>query len=66
MSTAQGPFPLTTTYTWHDAGSGTRRTLRNQGAPSGFSALMTPLMVPAMKRANAKDLALLKQVLEPT
>lgn len=65
MRTAEGPFPMETTYTWAPtADGGTRMTLRNRGTPSGFSKLVAPLMTQAMRRANSKDLALLKQMLE--
>lgn len=65
MRTAEGPFPMETTYTWRPLESGeTHMTLRNRGNPSGFSRLLAPFMVPAMRRANAKDLALLKRILE--
>ena len=65
MSTSQGPFAMETTYTWRDEpGGGTRMTLRNRGEPSGFSGFAAPLMAGAMKRANTKDLALLKSILE--
>lgn len=65
MSTAQGPFPMETTYTWDPAAPGsTRMTLRNRGRPAGFSRLMAPLMRPAMRRANGKDLTRLKELLE--
>jgi hypothetical protein len=64
MRTAQGPFAMETTYRWHDAGGATRMTLRNRGEPAGFPRLLAPLMVPAMRRANRRDLAKLKQLLE--
>ena len=65
MSTAEGPFPMETTYTWHDAPwGGTRMTLRNRGAPSGVSRLAAPLIARAVRRANGKDLRRLKALLE--
>ena len=65
MSTAQGPFPMETTYTWEDANGGaTRMKLRNRGEPSGFKRLAAPLLARAMRRANQRDLHRLKQILE--
>jgi uncharacterized protein YndB with AHSA1/START domain len=64
MTTAEGPFPMEATYTWADAGSGTRMTLRNRGEPSGFSKLAAPMMAGAMGRANRGDLARLRSILE--
>lgn len=65
MSTAEGPFPMETTYEWSDTPSGgTLMRLRNRGEPSGFSRIAAPVMAKAMKRANDKDLRQLKQILD--
>ena len=67
MCTAEGPFPMETTYEWSDvAPDCTRMKLRNRGEPTGFSGLVAPLMALAMKRANTKDLERLKAILEST
>jgi len=67
MRTAQGPFPMETTYTWCETNDGkTRMTLRNRGEPTGFSKLVAPFMAAAMRRANRKDLAALRSILETT
>jgi uncharacterized membrane protein len=65
MRTAQGPFPMETTYTWEPVGDDrTRMTLRNRGEPAGFGRMAAPVMAAAMRRANEKDLATLKRILE--
>lgn len=65
MATSEGPFAMETTYTWSDvAAGGTRMTLRNRGRPSGFGKVAAPVMRNAIRRANAKDLARLKEILE--
>jgi uncharacterized membrane protein len=65
MATAQGPFPMETTYQWDDTPTGgTRMTISNRGDPSGFSKVAAPMMSRAMRRANNKDLQRLKAILE--
>jgi TetR/AcrR family transcriptional repressor of nem operon len=58
MRTAQGPFPMETTYSWRPLGEGrTRMTLRNRGEPAGLGKIAAPALAVAMRRANRKDLA---------
>nr|WP_294692512.1 SRPBCC family protein [uncultured Friedmanniella sp.] len=65
MRTAEGPFPMQTSYAWTKVGPGrTRMTLRNEGEPSGFSGVGAPLLAAAMRRANRKDLQALQRLLE--
>ena len=65
MRTAEGPFPMETTYTWRTTDDGgTAMTLRNRVVPTGISRLVAPFKSMAMRRANTKDLVLLKAILE--
>ena len=65
MRTAEGPFPMETTYTWVPTADGyTRMTLRSRGEPTGFFRLVAPIMAPVMRRANNKDLDKLKTILQ--
>jgi hypothetical protein len=65
MRTADGPFPMETTYTWTAEGDGrTRMTLRNRGEPRGFAKVGAPVMAASMRRANRADLDRLKALLE--
>ncbi len=65
MKTASGPFPMETIYTWESLDANiTRMTLRNRGNPTGFSKIVSPVMEFAMRRANKKDLLMIKRILE--
>ena len=65
MRTAQGPFPMETTYTFEAADPGTTlMTLRNRGEPAGFSKVVAPFLSTAIRRATNKDLHALKALLE--
>lgn len=65
MRTAQGPFPMETSYLFDAVDAAhTRMRLRNRGEPAGFAAVATPVMAAAMRRANTKDLARIKHLLE--
>lgn len=67
MSTTQGPFPMTTQYVWTATKSGhTKMTLKNSGQPTGFGWYLMPILRWSVNRANRKDLALLKSILETT
>jgi hypothetical protein len=65
MTMETGPFAMETTYLWEAIGPNrTKMTLINRGEPTGFSKLMSPFMKMAMRKANRKDLELLRRILE--
>ena len=65
MSTAEGPFPMETTYEFSDGpAGGTTVRLTNRGSPRGLSRLMAPFVSGAVRRATRRDLARLKERLE--
>lgn len=65
MRTANGPFPMETTYEWTSISPNvTLMKLRNRGEPRGFSKYLAPIMESAMRRANLKDLKKAKHILE--
>jgi uncharacterized membrane protein len=65
MKTANGPFPMETTYEFERLGEySTRMRVRNRGNPSGFSRIFSPFIKMMMRRANNKDLRKIKEILE--
>ena len=61
MRTAEGPFPMETTYTWESAGSdATRMTPPEPRNTSRILRLFAPFVAAAVRRANRKDLAALQ------
>ena len=65
MAADDGPFPMQTEYTWEATADGaTRMTLRNSGGPKGLMRLFAPMMASQMRKANEKDLAALKALME--
>lgn len=65
MGTSGAPLDMETTYSWADAGEGaTLMRLRNRGGPSGLMGRLAPLTAGTVRRANRKDLAQLKRILE--
>jgi len=56
---------METTFTRGSAGAdGAHMTLRDRGAPAGFSRLAAPLMVASMRQADRSDLVRLQWLLE--
>ena len=65
MRTAQGPFPMETTYEWNGVEQDrTLMRLRNRGEPSGFGRVAAPALAAAVRRNTTKDLVRLKRLLE--
>jgi hypothetical protein len=65
MRTDEGPFPDGDhLHLVSDRPTSTHMTLGNCGEPAGFSKVIAPFMVPAMRRANRKDLARIKTIFE--
>ena len=67
MQTADGPFPMETTYIFQAIDSNTTKMkLRNRGEPTGFSKLFAPFIRSMMRKANKKDLQKIKTIVEAT
>jgi uncharacterized membrane protein len=65
MRTADGPFPMETTYDFEPlSGASCRMRLRNRGRPRGFGSLVSPFIALAMRHANRKDLVRIRTLLE--
>ncbi|HMK93622.1 MAG TPA: SRPBCC family protein [Thermoleophilia bacterium] len=65
MRTADGSFPMETTYLWHDTPEGwTHMTVRSRCAPAGVAKLALPLIGIATRVADRNDLVRLRRILE--
>jgi uncharacterized membrane protein len=64
MRSVKAPFPMTVTYEFDDAGTGTRMRITTEGDASGFYRLAGPLLERQVRKGVAKDLARLKRLLE--
>jgi hypothetical protein len=65
IARVRGRLPHGDDLRLRDAAEGyPKMTLRNRGEPRGFTRLVAPFMRTAMRKANQKDLARLKTLLE--
>ena len=65
MRAVEGPFPMTTVYTWRPVGDRvTHMTLRNHGELNGITRLLSPVVARLMRRAMRGDLDQLRELLE--
>ncbi len=59
-----GPFQEEHTYTFEEAGGGTRLTLALEAEPGGFFRMSGPLLEKVARRQIRKELEILKDMLE--
>jgi hypothetical protein len=64
MRTAEGPFPMETTYSWRARARGDARRAPRPRPAVRLRPVGTPFIGAAMRRANRKDLLALKRVVE--
>jgi uncharacterized membrane protein len=64
MRSVKAPFPMTVTYEFEDAGTGTLVRIHAEGDASGFYRLASPLLSRAVRRGIEGDLGRLKATLE--
>ena len=62
--TDDGPFPMETTFEWEPFDGETRMTIRTRAWPTGFRRAFSGFIANATRRATAKDLRELKELLE--